>query len=69
MVQSWTFKWINPSLVVVAYDDKGKPYYKCAFNTEACGQLNAWLGGFESIVKHMTPSNFNWFLEVLSVPP
>jgi hypothetical protein len=24
--------------------------------------LNAWLGGFESIMKKMTPGNFNWFL-------
>jgi len=24
--------------------------------------LNAWLGGYESILKKMTPGNFNWFL-------
>jgi hypothetical protein len=24
--------------------------------------LNAWIGGFESILKRMTPGNFNWFL-------
>jgi hypothetical protein len=24
--------------------------------------LNAWLGGYESILKRMTPGNFNWFL-------
>ena len=27
--------------------------------------MNAWLGGFESILKRMTPSNFNWFLHVM----
>ena len=32
---------------------------------QACEQLNAWLGGFESILKKMTPSNFNWFLHVM----
>ena len=24
--------------------------------------MNSWLGGFESILKCMVPSNFNWFL-------
>jgi hypothetical protein len=32
---------------------------------QACEQLNAWLGGFESILKKMTPSNFNWFLHAM----
>lgn len=32
---------------------------------QACEQLNAWLGGFESILKRMTPSNFNWFLHTM----
>ena len=30
-----------------------------------CEQLNAWLGGFESILKRMIPSNFNWFLHTM----
>ena len=29
---------------------------------QACEQLNAWLGGFDSILKRITPGNFNWFL-------
>jgi hypothetical protein len=66
-------KWCNPAptdgsapnLVVVARDRTGKLYYKRAFNTQACEQLNAWLGGFESILKRMTPGNFNWFLHSL----
>jgi hypothetical protein len=36
-----------------------------AFNTQACEQLNAWLGGFESILKHMVPGNFEWFLHTM----
>lgn len=66
-------KWCNPApqdgsapnLVVVDYDKQGRPYFKRAFNTQACEQLNAWLGGFESILKRMTPSNFDWFLHTL----
>ncbi len=33
--------------------------------TQACEQLNGWLGGFESILKRMTQTNFNWFLHVM----
>ncbi|KAF8876471.1 hypothetical protein BD779DRAFT_1449392 [Infundibulicybe gibba] len=66
-------KWCNPAplngsapnLVVIAYDRQGNPYYKRAYNTQACEQLNSWLGGFESILKRMTPGNFNWFLHVM----
>jgi hypothetical protein len=70
-----------PNLVIVEYDNEGIPHYKRAFNTQvssdlvtncsnrfdlqACEQLNAWLGGFESILKRMTSSNFNWFLHVM----
>ena len=35
------------------------------FNMQACEQLNGWLGGFESILKQMTQTNFNWFLHVM----
>ncbi|KAF8219230.1 hypothetical protein L208DRAFT_1318235, partial [Tricholoma matsutake] len=49
----------------VAQDTTGTPYHKRAFNTQACEQLNAWLGGFESILKRMTPGNFNWFLHAM----
>jgi hypothetical protein len=40
-------------------------FYKRAFNTQACEQLNAWIGGFEFILKKMTPGNFNWFLHTM----
>ncbi|KAF8994206.1 hypothetical protein BDQ17DRAFT_1392455 [Cyathus striatus] len=63
-------KWCNPApqdgsapnLVYIAQDRNGERYHKRAFNTQACEQLNSWLGGFESIMKRMTPSNFNWFI-------
>ena len=66
-------KWCNPApqdgsapnLVVVSTDNHGWPYLKRAFNTQACEQLNAWLGGFESILKRMVPGNFNWFLHTM----
>lgn len=32
-----------------------------------CEQLNAWIGGFESILKRMTPANFDWLLHVMLV--
>ncbi|KAF8230769.1 hypothetical protein L208DRAFT_1280236, partial [Tricholoma matsutake] len=31
-------------------------------NKQACEQLNAWMGGYESMLKKMTAGNFNWFL-------
>jgi len=27
--------------------------------------LNAWIGGFDSILKRMLPGNFNWFLHTM----
>ena len=60
-------KWCNPAPAddsapnpVVEANDKS--CFRCAFNTQACEQLNAWMGGYESILKKMTPGNFNWFL-------
>jgi hypothetical protein len=54
-----------PNLVILDYDKHGQPYYKQAFNTQACEQLNAWLGGFELIMRKMTVGNFNWFLHTM----
>ncbi|TFK31083.1 hypothetical protein BDQ12DRAFT_701133 [Crucibulum laeve] len=54
-----------PNLVIVDTDNYGRPYFKKAFNTKACEQLNAWLGGFDSILKRMVPSNFDWFLHTM----
>ena len=60
-------KWCNPApidgsapnLIILDYNKQGQPCYKHAFNTQACEQLNAWLGGFESILRKMTVGNFN----------
>ena len=54
-----------PNLVIIEYDGNGRPHAKRAFNTQVCEQLNAWLGGFESILKRMKPGNFNWFLHAM----
>lgn len=54
-----------PNLVITAFDKDGNPYAKRAFNTQVCEQLNAWLAGFQSILKRMTPGNFNWFLHAM----
>ena len=32
---------------------------------QACEKLNSWLGGFESILKHIVIGNFNWFLHIM----
>ena len=54
-----------PNLVIEAETKEGKKYLKRAFNTQACEQLNSWIGGFDSILKRMTIDNFNWFLHVM----
>jgi len=54
-----------PNLVVERIDKNGNTVKVREFNTEACEQLNAWLSGYESILKHMTVENFNWFLHVM----
>ena len=66
-------KWCNPApmngsapnLVIADRTIQGQLYYKHAFNSQACEQLNAWLGGFEQILKRMTAGNFNWFLHTM----
>ncbi|KAF9492756.1 hypothetical protein BDN71DRAFT_1483711 [Pleurotus eryngii] len=64
----------DPNLVVVDEDKEGRPYYKRAFNTQisdyttqllACEQLNAWLGGFQTVLNQMTVSNFDFTMHVL----
>ncbi|KIJ95003.1 hypothetical protein K443DRAFT_61325, partial [Laccaria amethystina LaAM-08-1] len=45
-----------PNLVVVEKDKHELINIK-----QACEQLNAWLGGFESILKRMPQGNFDWF--------
>ncbi|TFK32969.1 hypothetical protein BDQ12DRAFT_700970 [Crucibulum laeve] len=45
-------KWCNPASLN-------------AFNTHACEQLNAWIGGFQSSVNKMNVENFNWTMHSL----
>ncbi|TFK18083.1 hypothetical protein FA15DRAFT_575117, partial [Coprinopsis marcescibilis] len=33
--------------------------------TQVCEQLNAWLGGYASILKPITATNFNWTVHVM----
>src|SRR6266704_2316591 len=54
-----------PNLVGERIDKNGNTVKVREFNTEACEQLNAWLSGYESILKCMTVENFNWFLHVM----
>jgi hypothetical protein len=54
-----------PNLVGQKVDKNGVVHDVREFNTQTCEQLNAWLGGFESILKRMTSKNFNWFLHVM----
>jgi hypothetical protein len=54
-----------PNLVGQKVDKNGVVQDVREFNTQTCEQLNAWLGGFESILKRMTSKNFNWFLHVM----
>ncbi|KAH6904543.1 hypothetical protein BKA70DRAFT_1226791 [Coprinopsis sp. MPI-PUGE-AT-0042] len=63
-------KWCNPApddgstpnLVIKVKDNQGKEVAKRAFNMQICKQLNAWLAGYDSILKQMTVPNFKWFL-------
>ena len=65
-------KWCNPAplngsapnLVIVENDVNGNPHYKHAYS-QACEQLNAWIGGFLAILNRMTIDNFRWFLHVI----
>ena len=54
-----------PNLVGQKIDRNGVVYDVREFNTQTCEQLNAWLGGFESILQWMTSKNSNWFLHVM----
>jgi hypothetical protein len=56
-----------PNLVEIVEDKSGQSHYKQAFNTQASEQLNACIGGFESILKRMSVGNFNWFLHTMFV--
>ncbi|KAF9470824.1 hypothetical protein BDN70DRAFT_901817, partial [Pholiota conissans] len=59
--------YCNPTLesgdlVGERIDDDGTIHKVREFNTEASEQLNAWMTGFDSILKRMVAKNFRWFL-------
>jgi len=62
-------KWCNPApnLVGEKIDEDGNLIQWREFNTQVCEQLNAWLAGYESILKQMTSKNFNWFIHTMLV--
>ena len=55
----------GPNLVGQKVDKNGVVHDVREFKTQTCEQLNAWLGGFETILKWMTSKNFNWFMHVM----
>ena len=69
------WKWCNPApkdgsapnLVGETIDEDGNLIQWREFNTQVCEQLNAWLAGYESILKRMTSQNFNWFIHTMLV--
>ncbi|PPQ86460.1 hypothetical protein CVT25_008459 [Psilocybe cyanescens] len=56
-----------PNLVGEKVDENENLIQYREFNTQVYEQLNAWLGGYESILKQMTSKNFNWFIHSMLV--
>ncbi|KAG2016509.1 hypothetical protein CC2G_009673 [Coprinopsis cinerea AmutBmut pab1-1] len=50
----------NPHLFPELRGEGGKEWY---FNTSIAEQTNAWLGGFQSICREMTPERYDFFLD------
>ncbi|KAF7360932.1 hypothetical protein MSAN_01123200 [Mycena sanguinolenta] len=55
----------QPDLVVVEQDANGVQHQTRAFNTETAEQLNSWLNGFETQLRHMSDVNYDFFVHVL----
>lgn len=53
---------IAPNLVKLVDLPDGTTASHVAFNTQVCEHLNAWIAGFEPILKRQGSRNFNWFL-------
>ena len=51
-----------PNLVIPTIDKHGNPFLKHAFNTQACEQLNSWLGGYECYCYYYFPSSLLSFI-------
>ncbi|KAK6996147.1 hypothetical protein R3P38DRAFT_2655422 [Favolaschia claudopus] len=55
----------QPDLVLVEEDSNGIQHETRAFNTETAEQLNSWLSGFESQLRHMSDVNYDFYVHVL----
>ena len=55
----------QPDLVIRQVDSNGRLHATRAFNTETAEQLNSWLSGYESAMKHMTDWNFDFFMHTI----
>ncbi|KAJ7447393.1 hypothetical protein FB451DRAFT_1054473, partial [Mycena latifolia] len=55
----------QPDLIRVEEDANGTTHQTRAFNTETAEQLNSWLSGFESQLRHMSAVNYDLYIHVL----
>ncbi|KAK7002137.1 hypothetical protein R3P38DRAFT_3326656 [Favolaschia claudopus] len=55
----------QPDLILVEEDSDGVQHETRAFDTETAEQLNSWLNGFESQLRHMSDVNYDFFVHVL----
>ncbi|KAJ6478188.1 hypothetical protein C8R45DRAFT_1156833 [Mycena sanguinolenta] len=59
----------QPDLIRVEMDMNGTAHQTRAFNTpyntETAEQLNSWLSGFESQLRHMSATNYDFFIHAL----
>jgi hypothetical protein len=57
----------QPDLILGEQDANGINHQTWAFNTETAEQLNSWLNGFESQLRHMSDMNYDFFVHVLMI--
>ncbi|KZS93214.1 hypothetical protein SISNIDRAFT_411721, partial [Sistotremastrum niveocremeum HHB9708] len=55
----------QPDLVIPKVNENGQTLLTRAFNTETAEQFNAWLSGYEGIVRHMTDYHYDFFIHAL----
>ncbi|KAJ6474228.1 hypothetical protein C8R45DRAFT_1160429 [Mycena sanguinolenta] len=55
----------QPDLIRVEMDMNGTAHQTRAFNTETAEQLNSWLSGFESQLRQMSATNYDFFIHAL----
>lgn len=55
----------QPDLIRVEEDEDGNKHITRAFNTETAEQFNAWLDGFDAMLRQMSDVNFDIYIHVL----